>query len=607
MLTPITDYALIGDLETAGLVSRRGSIDWLCVPRFSSGACFAALVGTARHGRWLLGPAEPARRVTRRYRADTLMLETEHESESGAVTITDFMPRRSRHPMVLRLVQGTQGEVPMRMECIVRFDYGSIVPWIRLHGDKAVITAGPDALHLQSDVTLRQTDTILAADFVMRAGDRRSFVLTTYPSHESLPPKIDVDAVLDDTERWWREWTARCAYRGPWRDAVVRSLITLKALTCEPTGGVLAAATTSLSESLRGALNWDYRFCWLRDASLTMRAFLESGYESEARAWREWVLRAVAGAPTDLQVVYDANGARRLPEHTLDWLPGYGGIAPVHVGNAAVQQCQLDVYGEVISALSAMLVRGIEPELAAWDLQRSVLDYLESEWERPDHGIWESREEPKQHTYSKLMAWVAADRAIREVERLGLPGPTDSWRRLRAEIHDTVCRQGFDREQGAFVRSFGSKDLDASLLRMPLVGFLPPDDPRVQGTVAAIERELMVHDGLLYRYSRDGAPKEGVFLACSFWLVEARVLMKRHMEANRLFERLLSVANDVGLLAEEYDPDRQRLLGNFPLALSHLSLINAAHTLRAHGVSGEKEEGWQEQGDRQRPGQKSNR
>ncbi|HKT36085.1 MAG TPA: glycoside hydrolase family 15 protein [Nitrospira sp.] len=516
------------------------------------------------------------------------MLETEHESESGAVTITDFMPRRSRHPVVMRVVEGTHGEVPMRMECIVRFDYGSVVPWIRLHGDAAVITAGPDALHLRSDVTLRQMGTIVAADFVMRAGERRSLVLTAYPSHERSPANIDVDAALDDTERWWREWTARCRYEGPWRDQVIRSLITLKALTCEPTGGVLSAPTTSLSESLRGALNWDYRFCWLRDASLTMRAFLESGYETEARAWREWVVRAAAGAPTDLQVVYDANGARRLPEHTLEWLPGYGGIAPVHVGNAAVQQCQLDVYGEVISALSSMLVRGIEPESAAWDLQRSVLDYLESEWERPDHGIWESREEPKQHTYSKLMAWVAANRAIAEVEHLGLPGPTDSWRRLRAEIHDTVCRQGFDREQGSFVRSFGSKDLDASLLRMPLVGFLPPDDPRVQGTITAIERELMVHDGLLYRYGRHGVPKEGVFLACSFWLVEARVLMKRYTEAARLFERLLTIANDVGLLAEEYDPDRQRLLGNFPLALSHLSLINAAHTLRAHGVSGSR-------------------
>ncbi|HTL63281.1 MAG TPA: glycoside hydrolase family 15 protein [Nitrospira sp.] len=607
MLTPISDYALLGDLETAALVSRRGSIDWLCTPAFGSGACFAALMGTARHGRWLLAPTEPVQRITRRYRPETLVLETDYESHSGAVTITDFMPRRSRHPMVLRLVQGTRGEVPMHMECIARFDYGSVLPWIRLRDGAALIAAGPDALRLQTDVPLRKADGILSGDFVVRAGDRRSFALTAYPSHESPPPNIDVDAALDETEAWWRQWTARCAYRGPWRDAVVRSLIILKALTCQPTGGVLAAATTSLSESLRGSLNWDYRFCWLRDASLTMRAFLESGYESEARAWREWVLRAVAGAPSDLQVVYGADGTRRLPEHTLDWLPGYGGIGPVHVGNAAVQQCQLDVYGEVISALSSMLERGIEPEAAAWDLQRSVLDYLESEWERTDHGIWESREEPTQHTYSKLMAWVAADRAIGEVEHLGLPGPTDTWRRLRADIHDAVCRQGYDRERGCFVRSFGSKDLDASLLRMPLIGFLPPDDPRVQGTVAAIERELMVHDGLLYRYSRDGNPQEGVFLACSFWLVEARALMKRHKEAARLFERLLGVANDVGLLAEEYDPGRQRLLGNFPVALSHLSLINAAHTLQGHCVSGNGEAEWEERGDHQGSRQKSKR
>jgi GH15 family glucan-1,4-alpha-glucosidase len=585
MLTPITDYALIGDFETAALVSRRGSIDWLCVPHFSSAACFAALLGTARHGRWLLAPAQPARRITRRYRPQTLVLETTYECASGTVTVTDFMPRRDRYPVVLRLVHGTHGEVPMRMECILRFDYGSILPSIRLDGGTAFIAAGPDAVRMQTDVSLGKTDGILDADFVVRAGDRRSAVLVAYPSHEPPPPDIDVDVALDDTERWWRQWTAHCAYRGPWREAVMRSLITLKALISERTGGVLAAVTTSLSESLRGPLNWDYRFCWLRDASLTMRALLESGYEAEARAWRDWVLRTIGGVPTDLQVVYGADGGRRLPEHTLDWLPGYGGRAPVHVGNAAVQQCQLDVYGEVIDALSSMLAGGIEPLSAAWDFQRSVLDYLESEWERGDHGIWESREDPKQHTYSKLMAWVAADRAIGEVERLGLPAPIDRWRRLRADIHDTVCREGYDHQRGSFVRSFGSKDLDASLLRMPLVGFLPPDDRRVQGTIAAIERELMVHDGLLYRYSCDGSPKEGVFLACSFWLVEASVLMRRHTHAAHLFERLLTITNDVGLLAEEYDPDTQRQLGNFPLALSHLSLINAAHTLQTHGVS----------------------
>lgn len=595
MLTRIEDYALIGDLHAAAIVSREGSIDWLCVPRFDSAACFAALLGTPQHGRWLITPVGAVQKTTRRYRHNTLILETEHETDEGSVTVVDCMPLRGQHPVVIRMIEGKAGLVRMHMELIPRFDYGSVVPWVRNasrhtsdrkpHEKNHVLiaTAGPDALCLRAGMALHHEQNTITADFAVSVGETMPFILTSYASHEPMPDALDAVKAIDGTEQWWREWSERCTYQGPWRDAVIRSLITLKALIYAPTGGMLAAATTSLSESLRGRLHWDYRFCWLRDASVAIRALLDNGYEEEARAWREWIVRAAAGDPADLQVVYGAAGERRLPEKTLDWLPGYEGTATVHVGNAAVQQCQLDVYGETINALSLTLGKGIEPESAAWDLQRALLHYLESDWERPDHGIWETRGERKQYTYSKVMAWVAMDRAVKEVERFGLDGPVDRWRRLRHKIHEIVSREGYDAERGAFMQYFGSTKLDASLLMIPIVGFLPPDDVRVRNTVQAIERELMVDDGLLYRYGASDSPGEGIFIACSFWLVENLALMGRHADAERLFERLLRLCNDVGLLSEEYHAERRRLLGNFPQALSHLSLINAAHTLQVTG------------------------
>ncbi|HTK88450.1 MAG TPA: glycoside hydrolase family 15 protein, partial [Nitrospiraceae bacterium] len=446
--------------------------------------------------------------------------------------------------------------------------------------DHALIAAaGPDALCLMAGVALQREQTKITADFGVSAGDTIPFVLTSYESHEPAPAAVDAVKAIEATEQWWRDWSARCTYHGPWRDTVVRSLITLKALIYAPTGGMVAAPTTSLSESLRGCLNWDYRFCWLRDASLALKAFLDNGYEEEARAWREWIIRAAAGDPADLQVVYGVAGERRLPEKALDWLPGYDGAAPVHVGNAAVQQRQLDIYGETINALSLALSKGIEPEAAAWNLQCALLDYLESNWERADYGIWEIRGEPKQYTYSKVMAWVALDRAVKEAERFHLDGPVNRWRRLRGTLHELICREGYDAERGAFMQSFGSDKLDASLLMIPIVGFLPPDDARVRSTVQAIERELMVDDGLLYRYGNKDSPSEGIFIACSFWLADNYALMGRQADAERLFKRLLQLRNDVGLLSEEYHPKKQRLLGNFPQALSHLSLVNTAHTL----------------------------
>ena len=586
MLTRIEDYALIGDLHTAAIVSREGAIDWLCLPRFDSAACFTALLGTPEHGRWVLRPAGHIRKTERRYRDGTLVLETEYDTPEGVVVVTDCMPLREQHPNVVRLVEGKAGSVPMHMEMLVRFYYGSIMPWVkkappRTPADHAlIITAGPDAVCLRTTVDLRHEQKSIIADFSVSAGDVVSFVLTSYASHESLPPALDVMKAIEATERWWRDWSARCTYRGPWKDAVTRSLITLKALIHAPTGGMLAAATTSLSESLRGCLNWDYRFCWLRDASLSLKALLDSGYEQEARAWRQWIIRATAGDPADLQVVYGVAGERQLPETTLDWLPGYEGTGPAHIGNEAAQQCQLDIYGETINALSMILHKGIEPDSAAWALQCALLDYLEFNWERPDHGIWETRGERKQYTYSKVMAWVAMDRAVKETERFGLEGPADRWRRLRDTIHETVCNEGYDPERRAFVQSFGSTKLDASLLMIPIVGFLPPDDPRVRSTVEAIERELMVDDGLLLRYGTKDSPREGVFIACSFWLADNYALMGQQADAERLFERLLRLCNDVGLLSEEYHPRRHRLLGNFPQTLSHLSLINTAHLIQ---------------------------
>jgi len=576
MPSKIEDYALIGDTHTAGLVSRDGSIDWLCLPRFDSAACFAALLGRPEHGRWLLRPTE-IHRVHRHYRPGTLVLETEYETVDGSVAVVDCMPIRERHPTLVRMVEGRKGRVRMQMELVVRFDYGSIVPWVRSLNGMLTAMAGPDAVCLRADVDLHSERQAMTAEFTVSAGQRLRFVLASYASHESPPPALDPEKAVETTEQWWRDWSDRCTYRGPWKQQVVRSLITLKAMTYAPTGGMVAAATTSLSEGLRGGSNWDYRFCWLRDVSFTLCALLDSGYKDEAEAWREWVLRAVADDPSAIQVVYGVAGERRLPEQELPWLPGHDGSKPVHIGNQAFRQFQLDLYGEVMEGMHLARKRGIEPEPTAWRLQCRLIDRLESIWERPDEGIWEARGEGAQFTYSKVMAWVALDRAAKDIERFRLEGPLDRWRNLRATIHETVCRDGYDPGRGSFVRKFGSTALDSSLLLIPIVGFLPPHDPRVQGTVRAIERELMVHDGLLYRHGSADSPAQGVFIACSFWLAHAYVLMGRRAEAERLFDRLLRLCNDVGLLSEEYDPERQCQMGNFPQGLSHLALVNAAH------------------------------
>lgn len=582
----IEDYALIGDTQTAALVSRAGSIDWLCMPRFDSGACFAALLGEEHHGRWLLAPAGVPREIRRRYVAGTLVLETEFVTEAGRVRITDCMPPRDRTPDIVRLVEGIEGTVPMRMELILRFDYGSIVPWIRKAEGVLCAIAGPDALALRTPVETHGQGLTTVADFTVAAGQRVPFVLSWHPSHEPPPPPLDAALAVADTVAWWREWTSRCTYRGPWREAVERSLVTLKALTYGPTGGIVAAPTTSLPESIGSIRNWDYRFCWLRDATFTLYALLISGHREEACAWREWLLRAVAGDPARLQILYGVAGERRLPEFTLGWLPGYEKSAPVRVGNAAAQQLQLDVYGEVMDVLHQARRLGLPADPWSWRLQHELLHFLESGWQQPDEGLWEVRG-PRQHfTHSKMMAWVAFDRATKAVERFGLGGPVERWRALRAQIHDEVCRKGFDAQRGCFTQAYGSPKLDASLLMMPLVGFLPPTDPRVAGTIRAIEQEL-VHDGFVLRYRTDEVedglpPGEGAFLACTFWLADNYAMAGRMDEARRLFERLLSLRNDVGLLSEEYDPVAGRMLGNFPQAFSHVGLINTAFNLTPH-------------------------
>jgi GH15 family glucan-1,4-alpha-glucosidase len=583
MPSRIEDYALIGDCYTAALVGRDGSIDWLCLPRFDSGACFAALLGTPDNGRWLLAPAGEVRAVRRRYRDGTLVLETEYETDEGAVTVIDCMPVRVQAPDLVRVVEGKRGQVRMRMELVIRFDYGSIVPWVqRIDGGISAI-AGPDRLLLITPVPLHSAGFTTGADFTVSAGQREAFTLIWHPSHEEMPAPIDPWWAILGTEQWWREWSGRCTYRGPWRDAVERSLITLKALTYAPTGGIVAAATTSLPEQLGGVRNWDYRYCWLRDATFTLFALLNSGHFEEARAWRGWLLRAVAGRPAETQIMYGLAGEHRLPEIELAWLPGYEGSRPVRIGNAASRQFQLDVYGEVIDALYHARLLGLEALPDAWANARSLLDFVESAWQRPDEGIWEVRGPRRHFTHSKIMAWVALDRAVKAIERWGLEGPADRWARARDAIHDQVCRQGFNADLGSFVQSYGSRELDASLLMIPLVGFLPPNDPRVRGTVSAIERGLM-RDGFVSRYvshdSVDGLPPgEGAFLPCTFWLADNLHLMGREAEARKLFERLLGLCNDVGLLSEEYDTRTGRLIGNFPQAFSHVGLVNTALNL----------------------------
>jgi GH15 family glucan-1,4-alpha-glucosidase len=584
MPSRIEDYAVIGDTRTAALVGKDGSIDWLCLPRFDSGACFAALLGDPSHGRWQIAPGAGAPwTVRRRYRDDTLVLETEFTTRDGVVRVVDCMPPDEDIPNLVRLVEGVEGRVAMRTELVIRFDYGWIVPWVRTADGVLRAIGGPDALTVCTPVRMHGENFRTVADFTVAAGERLPFVLGWHPSNAPPPPELDASGAVEAAERWWRKWAAQATYEGPWREAVVRSLITLKALTYTPTGGIVAAATTSLPEWIGGVRNWDYRYGWLRDATFTLYALLVGGFKDEARAWRDWLLRAVAGAPSQLQIMYGVAGERRLPELTLDWLPGYEGSGPVRVGNAAVSQLQLDVYGEVIDSLYQARRIGISPDPLAWNVQRKLLEFLESGWREPDQGIWEVRGPHQHFTHSKVMAWVAFDRAVKAVESMGVGGPADRWRAIRHAIHEEVCTKGYDPRRRTFTQAYGSPALDASLLMIPLVGFLPPTDPRVAGTVAAIEREL-VREGFVLRYLTqdviDGLPPgEGVFLLCTFWLADAYALMGRRDEAQALFERLLSLRNDVGLLSEQYDPTARRLLGNFPQAFSHVGLINTACNL----------------------------
>jgi GH15 family glucan-1,4-alpha-glucosidase len=583
MALPIDEYALIGDCRTAALVGRDGSIDWLCFPRFDSGACFAALLGGPEHGRWLIAPVGEVRSIRRKYRPDTLILETDFETDEGAARVIDFMPLSDGRRNVVRIVEGVRGRVVMRMELIIRFDYGSIVPWVRRVGDTLIAIAGPDTLELRTRVPVHGESMRSVAEFEVRPAERATFALNYHPSHEKSRQAIDPEQVLAATENEWRNWSERCTYQGRWREAVVRSLITLKALTYTPTGGIVAAPTTSLPEQQGGVRNWDYRYCWIRDATFTLNAMLLAGYSEEAIAWREWLLRAAAGCPEDLQILYSVSGERRLPEYELGWLPGYRGAAPVRVGNAASKQFQLDVYGEVMDTLHLARAADLKPEPAAWRIQLALLHFLEVNWQRPDEGIWEVRGPRRHFTHSKVMAWVAFDRAVKAVEIFGLDGPVERWRAVRDEIHAQVCAAGYDARTNTFVQSYGSTHLDASLLLIPQVGFLPPDDRRVRGTIDAIERKLVV-SGLVLRYSTatdvDALPAgEGTFLPCSFWLADSLLLTGRREEAEALFERLLALRNDVGLLAEEYDPHEQHMLGNFPQALTHMALINTARLL----------------------------
>jgi GH15 family glucan-1,4-alpha-glucosidase len=583
--SPIRDYALLGDCQTAALVGRDGSIDWLCLPRFDSGACFAALLGTPEHGRWLLAPAEPITGVRRAYRDGTMVLDTAFETAGGAVIVTDCMEIRDESPRLVRQVRGARGKVRVKTEIIIRFDYGSIVPWVRATGDRGITAiAGPSSLRIDSDVPLRGREMTTVSEFDVAEGQTVSFVLTWYLSHRQQPPPVAAATVIAETEKAWRDWSNRCTYRGARADVVRRSLITLKALTDSATGGIVAAPTTSLPERLGGVRNWDYRYVWLRDATFTLLALIHNGFLEEASAWREWLLRAAAGEPSKLQILYAVDGARRIEETEIPWLPGYAGSQPVRLGNAAIRQRQLDVSGELMDALFQCQRYGIPSDPDAWELRRKVLEFLETTWEKPDDGIWEVRGPQRQFTHSKVMAWVAFDRAVRRVERAG-GGPLERWRAIRDRIHDEVCREGYDPELRSFVQSFGSKRLDASLLMIPLVGFLPPDDERVVGTCRAIEARLM-RDGFVRRYDDetgvDGLPPgEGVFLPCSFWLADNWALMGRWDEARALFDRLVGLTNDVGLLSEEYDPHTGEMLGNFPQAFTHVALVNSALTLYA--------------------------
>jgi GH15 family glucan-1,4-alpha-glucosidase len=583
MPLPIEDYALIGDCESAALVGRDGSIDWLCWPRFDSEACFAALLGSSEHGRWLIAPCGKAK-ITRRYRPHTLVLETHFETDDGAATLVDFMPFRVAHSTVVRFVIGKRGKLRMRTELILRFGYGSIVPWVtRIETGALRAIAGPDMVVLHTPVHLTGKDMTTVGEFTIGRGETIPFTLTYSPSHLPLPQAVDPIGALAETETYWREWSAKCRPAGKWTEAVKRSIITLKALTYAPTGGIVAAPTTSLPEQLGGQRNWDYRFCWLRDATLTLLGAMHAGYYEEAQAWREWLLRAVAGSPDQLQIMYGIGGERRLTEWEVDWLPGYQGSSPVRIGNAAHVQLQLDVFGELMDTYHQARRGGLTSNESGWAIQLEFLKHLRKIWQLPDQGIWEIRGLPQHFTYSKVMAWVAFDRAIRSAETFGLEGPLDEWRALRDTICDEVCERGFDKKLGTFVQAYGSDQLDANLLLLPSVGFLPVTDPRIAATIAAIERNL-VRDGFVMRYVTEEVqdslpPGEGAFLACSFWLVDVYTLQGRIDDADRLFRRLVGLRNEVGLLSEQYDPRVKRLVGNFPQAFSHLALINSAYNL----------------------------
>ncbi|MEV0491442.1 glycoside hydrolase family 15 protein [Streptomyces atratus] len=593
----IEDYALIGDMQTAALVCRDGTADWLCLPRFDSHAIFAGLLGTEEHGFWRLGPAyatgaEAPAADRRRYRGDSLILESEWDTPRGTVRVTDFMPPRDGAPQLIRIVEGISGRVPMRSELRMRFSYGRVIPWVHKVDGRTVAVAGPDSVWLDTPADTYGENLTTYSDFTVAPGDRIAFTISWQPSHHEPPGLPDPEGSLEATEDFWREWVEQCTYHGPYREAVVRSLITLKALTYAPTGGIVAAPTTSLPEDIGGSRNWDYRYTWLRDAAITLSSLLRTGYREEARAWREWLLRAVAGDPENLQIMYGIAGERELGEAELDWLPGYENSGPVRVGNGAVGQLQLDVYGEVIEALHLAHMTGLTRNDYATGLQLKLISYLENHWDEPDEGIWEVRGPRRHFVHSKVMAWVAVDRTIKLIESGDTEGPLERWRELRDGIHRDVCENGYDKERNTFTQSYGSRELDASLLLIPQMGFLPPDDKRVIGTIEAIQRELSTEDGFVLRYPTKGEDTgvdglegdEGAFLACSFWLADDLAMIGRVDEARQLFERLLSLRNDLGLLAEEWDPRLQRQVGNFPQAFSHVPLIDTALRLTASGA-----------------------
>jgi GH15 family glucan-1,4-alpha-glucosidase len=588
----LEDHGFIGDAHTGALVDLTGAIDWLCLPRFDSGACFAALLGSEKHGHWRIRPSDERGTSRQAYRGDTLILQTDFTTESGRVRIIDFMPFESHAQGVVRIVQGLQGSVDMEMELIIRFDYGRTVPWVQKPDGALLAVAGPDALVLRSDVEFHGEGLSSVAEFRVSQGERKCFALTYYPAQEDLPPPFDLEKALETTEAQWKKWASQCTYQGKYRDAVVRSLLTLKALTYQPTGGIMAALTTSLPEKIGGTRNWDYRYCWLRDATFTLFSLMKSGYTGEAAAWSNWLLRAVAGDVSQLKIMYGAAGERRLPEFELD-LPGYENSRPVRVGNAASEQFQLDIYGEVMGAMRLARSLKIEMDPASWPLQRHLAEFVVGHWSEPDDGIWEIRGPRRHFTHSKVMAWLAMDCAVRAVEDFKLEGDVEKWRKARQLIHDDVCEHGFNAKRGAFTQYYGGDQLDAALLMTPLVGFLPADDPRVRGTIELIEQELMV-DGFVQRYHPDDSadvdglpPGEGAFLPCSFWMVNCLSLLGRHEDAEALFDRLLGIRNGLGLLSEEYDPHAKRLIGNFPQAFSHISLINTAHYLLAKGGGAE--------------------